>query len=75
MVEMIAKIGEFFYKIFKSIQDSIDPEGKGGVPFLIALAVLLPVLLIFVFKKQLMKPVIRYRRKRATRRTYRRRKK
>jgi hypothetical protein len=75
MIDILSKIGSFLYDLFKGIQDAIDPEGKGGANVLLALAVMLPVLVIILLRKKIFKPTIRYRRKRAVKRTYRKKRK
>lgn len=78
MVETLDKIGEFFKGILEKIVTALGGKDKAGTNVLIALAMLVTAVLMFVFRKKLMKPVIKYRKKRAvrraTRRTYRKRK-
>ena len=72
MIETLNKIGEFFSKILQKIKDAIDPTGKGGSNVLIALAMLVTAVAMFLLRKKIMKPVVKYRKKRAVRKTARR---
>lgn len=74
MSEILDKIGGFFTGILEKISSALGGE-KATTNILVALAMIVTAVVMFLLRKKIMKPVIRYRKKRAAKRMYRKRKK
>lgn len=75
MPEILDKIGGFFTGILEKISSALGGE-KATTNVLVALAMIVTAVTMFLLRKKIMKPVIRYRKKRAVKRAmYRKRKK
>lgn len=68
---ILTTIGTTGENVSESVADAVAPNAADKTPVIIAVAMLIGFGIAFLFRKKLMKPVIRYRNKRRTRMTKR----